>query len=127
MVLFTIEDYIRTAAELVNLGSADERLKALAHDFHGGAAAFGLELHHDGLPDGTLRSSYALEFYYPEQEGGAEVFASVAENDVEFTFFPKDGDVLDENEYPHDKDRLVWLLLGAMNSALLEAAALLKP
>ena len=127
MVLFTIEEYRRTVAELVNLGNADERIKALAYDFHGRAAAFGLELHHDGLPDGTLRSSYGLEFYYPEQEGGAEVLANIAENSVEFTFFPKDGDVLDETEYPHDKDRLVWLLLGAMNSALLEAAASFKP
>jgi hypothetical protein len=123
VVLFANEDYVRIADELANLGSDDERLKALARDFHSRAAAFGLELHHDGLPDGTLRGSYPLEFYYPEIEGGAEVFANIAENGVEFTFFPKDGDVLDENEYPHDKGRLVWLLLGAMNSALFEAAA----
>ncbi len=124
MVLFTIEEYRRTVTELVNLGNADERLKALAYDFHGKAAPFGLELHHYGTPEGELLSVYEIEFYYPEQEGGVEGIAHIAENDVQFSFF-QNGEVVDE--YPHDKDKLVWILWGAMNLALGESASKMKP
>lgn len=122
MLLQSVNDYECIARDLMTMGGADERILSLAEDFYGKASVLELEMTHSALPNGTATSTYDVEFYYPEREGGAEAIASIAEGKVWFTFF-KNGDVLSEDEYSYDKETLVWLLWGAMSTALLRATA----
>lgn len=121
MLLFRAGDYADVKTAWLAVGDVVDCFTAVALEFHENALELGMLPDSFGMPDGSRRSAYVLEFFYPEQEGGADVVAHVFPEKVEFTFI-RDGEAYHASEYPHELDILAFRLWSAMNLALFEGA-----
>lgn len=118
--LFDPDDYRKLTAAWLAAGNHDVYLQQLALEYCEKAPALGIEPETYGFPEGC-RQAFDVHYFLPGENGATSVLALVFADEVAFSC-KVDGVLLDEEDFPYDKQELAFGLWGAMNEMLLDAS-----